>query len=440
MSEITFARAPPPAGFGRSQTKRRATSSIARRCVHRHAPELAASTATPAPVVCLAASVLVTATALRLRASATILAVRLATTTVGFRPRRALRMWRSLLTRSLLTRSHLRPRGRLPATTATIELTSRGLRRSTRPLSRRHVVHLIGARLRRTWGSTATIRLRRTVAATHIYVRLLHVPTTSAPSDLRAAGSRRAVIVAASKGVRLATAARGAARFTTAASARWAVVAARYVSGRLTARRCATVEVRATRPVVASCGAAVGVCASNAATRPIVATASGVATACNAARSIVVTGRKIADSCSTSGPVIVDCRRAVTLCAASSGRPIIATRRVRWLTTGATVVLRTAAATSTTTHLGAARSSRRPIVMAGYMLRPTVPRPATVSVHVRAASRGTVIITRTALRPVSRHAVLTATVPFTSPGSLDTMAGKQARPLSRSNARFALVN
>ena len=350
---------------------------------------------------------LVTTTALRLRASATTLAVRFATTAVGFRSRRALRMWRSLL-----TRSHLLPRGLLPATTATIELTSRGLRRSTRPLSRCHVVHLICARLRRTCGSTATIRLRRTLVPSHIYVRLLRVPTASATADLRTAGSRRAVIVAASKGVRLAT----AAHFTAATSARWTVVAARHVSGRLTARRCATVEVRAARPIVMYGRGAVAL------------------DACSAARPIIVTARGIAAACSTPGPVIVDRRRAVTLCTARTRGTIIASRRVRRLTTGATVVLRTAAATSTTTHLGTARGSRRPIVVAGYMLRPTVPRPATVSVHVGATSRSTVIITRTALRTVSRHTVLTTTVPLTSSGSLDTMAGKQARPLSRGNA------
>jgi len=88
--------------------------------------------------------VLVTAAALRLRPSAaTILPARLATTPTNFRPRRTLRMWRSLL-----TRRHLRPRGRLTAAaTATIELANRRLRRA-RPRSRRHVVHFPRLRLR----------------------------------------------------------------------------------------------------------------------------------------------------------------------------------------------------------------------------------------------------------------------------------------------------
>jgi hypothetical protein len=91
-----------------------------------------------APVAGLAPAVLVTATALWLWPSATTtLAARLATTPTNFRPRRALLMWRSLL-----TRRHLRPRDRLTtaATTTTIELASRRLRRAG-PLSRRHVVH-----------------------------------------------------------------------------------------------------------------------------------------------------------------------------------------------------------------------------------------------------------------------------------------------------------
>jgi hypothetical protein len=78
--------------------------------------------------------------------------------------------------------------------------------------------------------------------------------------------------------------------------------------------------------------------------------------------------------------------------------------------------------------------------VAGYMFGSPMRRPATVSVHVRAASRGAVIIARTAFRPVSRHTVLATTVPLASPSSLDTMAGKQARPLSRSNAGLALVD
>jgi hypothetical protein len=55
-----------------------------------------------------------------------------------------------------------------------------------------------------------------------------------------------------------------------------------------------------------------------------------------------------------TGPVIVDRRRAVTLCAARARGTIIAARRVRWLTTRTTMVLRPTATASTTTHLGAA--------------------------------------------------------------------------------------
>jgi len=60
--------------------------------------------------------------------------------------------------------------------------------------------------------------------------------------------------------------------------------------------------------------------------------------------------------------------------------------------------------------------------------------------HVGTASRATPIIARTTVRTVSRHTVLTTPAPLASPRSLDTMAGKQARPLSRSNAGSALVN
>ena len=109
------------------------------------------------------------------------------------------------------------------------------------------------------------------------------------------------------------------------------------------------------------------------------------------------------------------------------------------------MVLRATTTTRAPPHLGAARSPRRPIIVAGHMLRPAMLRPAapratTVRMHVGTASRAPVIIARATFRTASRHTVPTTAAPLTSPRSLDTMSGKQARPLSRRNAGSALVN
>jgi hypothetical protein len=228
--------------------------------------------------------VLITTTSLGLRPStAATLAMRLAATAAHLRPRRAL----LLMWRSLLTRRRLRTRGRLTTTTtATIELASGRLRR-TRPLSRRHVVHL--PLLRSTLGSGASIGLRRTLVVSHIYVRLLGVPTARSTARLRAAGSRRTVVMATRKGVRLP-----AARFTPA-RAPAIRFGARSSAMRLTAS--------ARRPVI-----------------PPRHLRRGLATASS-------TTVQIATARSATWPVIANRRRAVTFHAASAARPIIARRR-----------------------------------------------------------------------------------------------------------------
>ena len=292
-------------------------------------------------------------------------------------------------------------------------------------------------------GKSATIPLR-----IHIHVRLLSVPATDTTADLRAAGSRWAVIVAASKGVRLTTAARAAtARLTTAASARRTVVPSGHMCTGLAAGGATTVKV-ATARSVATTGS--GVATARSATRPIIAHSRATVTlcACNATRPVIAHSRATVTlcACSATRPIVMHggaC--AMSLSAANSGRPIITAHRARRLTTEATMVLRSPAATRATPHLGAARSPSWPIIVAGHMLRPTMLRPAaprgtTVRMHVGTASRATVVIARTTLRTASRHTVPTTAAPLTSPRSLDTMAGKQARPLSRSNAGSALVN
>jgi hypothetical protein len=113
--------------------------------------------------------------------------------------------------------------------------------------------------------NSATIPRR--IAVGYVHVRLLSVPATDTTADLRAAGSRRAVIVAASKGVRLTTGARAAAaRLTTAASARRTIVASGHMCSGFTARHRAAMGV--TRPVVATGGR---VATARSAARPVIA-------------------------------------------------------------------------------------------------------------------------------------------------------------------------
>jgi len=174
----------------------------------------------------------------------------------------------------------------------------------------------------------------------------------------------------------------------------------------------------------------VSFCASSA-TRPVIADSRATMTlyARSATRPIVMHGGQY----------------PMPLSAADSGRPIITAGRAGRLTTWAPVILKATATTRAAPHLSTARSPSRPIIVAGYMLRPTtlrsaVPRGTAVSVHVGTASRATAIIARTTLRTMSRHTVLTTAAPLTSARSLDTMAGKQAGPLSRSNTGSALVD
>ena len=307
-------------------------------------------------------------------------------------------------------------------------------------------------------GKSATISLR--IAMGHIHVRLLSVPATDTTADLRAAGSRRSVIVAASKGVRLTTTARAtAARLTTATSARRTIVpSGGHMCSGLAAGGSATVKVAttcsATRPVIADSGSTVPLYACST-TRPVIANSRATMAlyARSATRSVTARSRATVTlyACSATRPIVMHGGRCpMPLSAADTGRPIVTARRARRLTTGAPVVLRPTATTRATPHLSAARSPSRPIIVAGHMIRPTTLRPTTlrsavlraaaVSMHVGAASRATVIIARTTLRTMSCHTVLTTAAPLTSARSLDTMAGKQARPLSRSNTGSALVD
>jgi len=294
-------------------------------------------------------------------------------------------------------------------------------------------------------GNSATIPRR--IAVGHIHVRLLSVPAAKTTADLRAAGSRRAVIVAAGKGVRLTAAARAtAARLTTAASARRTVVPSSHMCSGLAARGSTTVKVAA-RSIATTRS---GVATAGGATRPVIAHSRSAVTlrARSATRPVIAHSRATVPlyTCSATRPITTAGGRCpMPFSATDSGRPIITAHRVRGLSTEAPVVLRAAATTRATPHLGAARSPRRPIIVAGHVLspttlRPAVPRGTTVSMHVGTASRATPIIARTTVRTVSRHTVLTTPAPLASPRSLDTMAGKQARPLSRSNAGSALVN
>ena len=157
-------------------------------------------------------------------------------------------------------------------------------------------------------GIPATISLR--IAVGHIHVRLLSAPAAKTTADLSAAGSRRAVIVATSKGVRLTT----AALLTTTASARRTVVSPGQTCSGVAPRRWAAMEV--TRPVVAiGVGAAVGFCASRATARSVAATGSEVAAACSATRPIIAHSRATVTlyACSATRPVIAHSRATVTL-------------------------------------------------------------------------------------------------------------------------------
>ena len=162
-------------------------------------------------------------------------------------------------------------------------------------------------------GIPATISLR--IALGHIHVRLLSAPAAKTTADLSAAGSRRAVIVATSKGVRLTTAARAtAALLTTTASARRTVVPPGKICSGVAACRWAAMEV--TRPVVATgVGAAVGFCASRATARSVATTGSEVATACSATRPVIAHSRATVTlyACSATRPVIAHSRATVTL-------------------------------------------------------------------------------------------------------------------------------
>jgi hypothetical protein len=68
-------------------------------------------------------------------------------------------------------------------------------------------------------------------------------------------------------------------------------------------------------------------------------------------------------------------RPTVGVGASASSGPVIVAREMRV----PTILGPVATTTRTTAHLSATRSSRWPIVMAGYIRRTTMPRPTTVA-------------------------------------------------------------
>ena len=81
-----------------------------------------------------------------------------------------------------------------------------------------------------------------------------------------------------------------------------------------------------------------------------------------------------------------------------------------------------------------------PILMAGYMVGPTMPGPTTIScVHIRTATRGAAIIPGRALRPAAASPVHHPRATH-RPAQTPRHAREHPRPLGRGNARLTLVH
>jgi hypothetical protein len=262
---------------------------------------------------------------------------------------------------SFLTRSHLRPRLptattvevllRLPTATAVevllrlpaaaaIEVLLRRLRR--RPRRRGHVVHFTLLLRSAVHGATAGIGLRRPFIASNSHVGLLGVTTTRATANLRAAGSRRPVVPASHMDCRLTARARAMIR---AHVARWSVVVATTARPR------------------------VGIGAS-ASTRRAIVPASHMDCRLTARVRAMIR----AHVARRSVVVATTARPNVGIGTSASTRPVVVAGEM-----GVSAVLGpVATATRTAAYLSASRSSRWPIIMAGYIRRTTMPRPATV--------------------------------------------------------------